>query len=161
MDQGHSLGDLEKRDTLSVLGGNFSHEELGGIAKYMYFGRFKGGATVFREGDREAFMCIVSSGNINIVKGHGEDRQLLTTVGPGSIFGEMTLIDRYPRSATAIVADDATLLILDENDLERLITENPKLGVRLLYRLATLVSFRLRATTDTLVEYMERAFESH
>ena len=63
---------------------------------------------------------------------------------PGDFFGEMTLLDELPRSATARAVDPSRLFILYKTHLDELASESPRIAAKLLHNLARLLSARLR-----------------
>jgi CRP-like cAMP-binding protein len=75
-------------------------------------------------------------------------------IGPGKTFGEMSLIDGEPRSASAIALDDSKVLVLTEENFHRLVYQYPHLGAMVLLKLAQLMSQRLRQTSDLLVDFL-------
>ena len=79
---------------------------------------FPGGAEIFKEGDAGDALYAVASGRVQIsaVMGDGE-RQVLSRLPPGEVFGELAIIDNQPRSATAMaeVAVSYTHLTLPTN----------------------------------------------
>jgi len=70
------------------------------------------GDTIFREGDPGECAYIVQEGMIEISRDDEGEKAVLGTVGKGSIFGEMALIDNSPRMATAKAAKQSTLMIV-------------------------------------------------
>ncbi len=69
--------------------------------------QFKKGEVIFREGDNGDTLFQINEGIVGIYASYGEeDQQLLTELGKGRIFGEMAVIESYPRSATAVAIDD-------------------------------------------------------
>jgi CRP/FNR family transcriptional regulator, cyclic AMP receptor protein len=71
---------------------------------------FKAGDVIFREGDPADELYIVKSGTVEVRLGN----RLLDTLAELSIFGEMALVDRNPRSATVVAATDATVVPVGE-----------------------------------------------
>ncbi|MBR4211103.1 MAG: cyclic nucleotide-binding domain-containing protein [Oscillibacter sp.] len=64
---------------------------------------FPQGGVIFREGSRSTCMYYVRSGRVGIYSGYGTDgAKLLTTLEPGTFFGEMGMVRGFPRSATAV-----------------------------------------------------------
>ena len=63
----------------------------------------------------------------------GPVEQVLARMGPGNFFGEMSLFDRAPRSATVQADSDASLLALDRERLQELIDVNPRAGALLMH----------------------------
>jgi CRP/FNR family cyclic AMP-dependent transcriptional regulator len=152
-------GAAERAEMLEMtsLSMHFSWSELEDLAKYVEERMFVGGMVVFHEGDTKAFMCIIYRGKVDIIKETADmKRKLITSLGPGKVFGEMSVIDGSPRSATAVAAHDTVLLVLTKDEYERIIEEKPRLGVKILHMVAVSMSQRLRQTTGTLVEYLGR-----
>jgi CRP-like cAMP-binding protein len=74
---------------------------------------FGKGEKIFREGDPGNRAYIVQRGSVDIVKEIAGDNVVVGSVGPGGIFGEMALIDKEPRMASAIVADYCVCIIIN------------------------------------------------
>ena len=71
---------------------------------------FRSGDVIFLEGTRSPCMYYVCSGKVGIYSGYGkEGEKLLTTLGPGSFFGEMGMVRGFPRSATAVAMQSDTV----------------------------------------------------
>jgi CRP-like cAMP-binding protein len=98
------------------------------------FGR---GDVIFREGDAGAEMYAVQQGWVDLSVGD----KLVETVAPGGIFGEMSLIDGAPRSATAIAGDNCRVVAIDEKRFNTLSQTAPDFALNVL----RLMSQRLRA----------------
>jgi CRP/FNR family transcriptional regulator, cyclic AMP receptor protein len=73
---------------------------------------------------------------------------LLSILGPGDMFGELSAFDPGPRTSTATAVTDAKLLSLAHDQVIGLITQHPKVGIQLLGRLAQ----RIRRTNETLAD---------
>jgi CRP-like cAMP-binding protein len=67
----------------------------------------------------------------------------------------MALIDGEPRSATCITAMPCKLVILTKENFLRILAEQPGLGVKIVMKIARLLSQRLRKTSGMLVDYLE------
>ena len=98
-------------------------------------------------------MCLVTEGKVRIQKDQAVGgSQVIAQLGPGQAFGEMALFDAEPRSATVEAETDTTLVRLSTEDFQRLTREAPELGIKLLTKIASLMSQRLRQTSGRLVE---------
>jgi hypothetical protein len=75
---------------------------------------FHRGSLMFIEGESSTEMFIIRSGAIRILKQEGENTVELAKLGPGSVLGELSLLDHQPRSATAQVLEDTTVTVIDE-----------------------------------------------
>lgn len=89
---------------------------------------FNQGQTIFREGDPGDQLYIVSEGQVDIVT----DSQLLETVKPGGILGEMALIDDKPRSATAIARTDCVLAPVSRQHFLTLVERTPLFALQVM-----------------------------
>ena len=110
---------------------------------------------IFGEGARDAYLCVLVQGKVNIIKESArKEKKLITVINPGRAFGEMSLIDGQPRSASAVAAETSLLLILSKNDFVSLIEKDPPLAVKFIMKLANLLSQRLRQTSGVLVDFL-------
>jgi CRP/FNR family cyclic AMP-dependent transcriptional regulator len=101
------------------------------------FGKtFPRGTVLFREGDPGRQMFVVQSGRVAISKRAGDVEKILTTLGAGEFFGEMSILNNKPRSATATCVDDARLLVVDAKTFETMIRSNAEVAVRMIQKLA-------------------------
>ena len=132
----------------------FSWRELEELSKYMNVEMFQKGNVIFEEGDKEAFMCVIFTGKVNILKESGNENKLITSIDAGRLFGEMSLIDGSPRSATAKAYEDTVLIVLTKQEFSRILDEKPRMGAKILQKIATVMSYRLRETTGVLADYL-------
>jgi CRP/FNR family transcriptional regulator, cyclic AMP receptor protein len=101
------------------------------------FGRnVTAGHVLFREGEPGKEMFVIQSGKVRLVRNiRGQDK-LLAELGAGEFFGEMSIINDKPRTATATVIEDAQLLVLDPKTFEAMIKANTEIAVRMIKKLA-------------------------
>jgi CRP/FNR family transcriptional regulator, cyclic AMP receptor protein len=154
---------LERAEMLerTQLSHEFSWKELEELAKYVSTEPYSKGSMIFREGDRKSFMCIVVKGSVDILKeSTQQERKLIATLGPGKIFGEMSVIDGSPRSADAEASTETILMVLSKEEFDRLLNDKPSLGAKMLKKIAISMSYRLRETTGILVDYLGRGNKS-
>jgi CRP/FNR family cyclic AMP-dependent transcriptional regulator len=134
---------------------DFSWSEIESLAAHLHVVRKAQGQLVCREGDADPSLCILVAGAVEVRKQDaGAHEKVLARLGPGQTIGEMALLDGQPRSASAVAAEEVTLLVLHRASLDRLIEEAPRLGVKLLWKLARFLSQRLRQTSGALAERM-------
>lgn len=108
---------------------------------FQRFGKeFPKGTVLFREGDLGKVMFVVHSGKVSISKRVREVDKTLATLGPGEFFGEMAIISNRPRNATAVVSEDARLLVIDPKTFEGMIRGNAEIAVRMIKKLAERLS---------------------
>lgn len=100
-------------------------------------------------GDDPGNACyIVVEGKVKIVVNSGDGREhILGILGPSDLFGEMSLIDGQPRSATAIAVEETAVLTIQREEFMRILADHPGIAMKLLI----VLSRRLRLT-DAHVE---------
>jgi CRP-like cAMP-binding protein len=104
---------------------------------FQRFGRgFPRGTVLFREGEPGKEMYVVQSGRVEISKRVGGEEKLLTTLGQGEFFGEMSILNNAPRSASATCAEDSKLLVIDPKTFEAMIRGNAEIALRMIKKLA-------------------------
>ena len=96
------------------------------------------GTVLFREGDSGKEMYVVQSGQVAISKRVRDVEKVLAHLGPGEFFGEMAIISNTARTATATVASDARLLVIDPKTFEAMVRGNAEIAVRMIKKLAAL-----------------------
>jgi CRP/FNR family transcriptional regulator, cyclic AMP receptor protein len=107
------------------------------------------GHIVFEEGDPGDRLFIVLDGKMKISRAAADGREnLLAVLGPGEMFGELSLFDPGERTATASAVTDSTLASLDHDDLRPLLLDQPGVAVQLLRALAQ----RLRRTNEAMAD---------
>ena len=136
----------------------FSREDISFLAGYMIVYRAQAGETIIRENDGGDFMLLIIEGAVDIFKkGMSGEQQHMTNVGPGMTLGEMSMIDGEPRFATCIATEPTTFAVLHRDDMAKIILDHPSLGSKILVKLVSMLSARLRQTSGRLLQYMERS----
>jgi CRP/FNR family transcriptional regulator, cyclic AMP receptor protein len=113
--------------------------------------RFRRGETIFHAGDPGDALFIVADGRVKITipPDDGSEPAILTTIGPGGFFGELSLLDGAARSATAVALDAVETHVLRRDAFERLVAAEPGLRKALLVALASEIR-RLTAQVEDL-----------
>jgi CRP-like cAMP-binding protein len=124
------------------------------LARFVDIGseqKHRSGQTIFEEGTAGDTFFLVLEGAVRIsrlVPGMGEEA--LAVLRPGAYFGEMSLIDDAPRSATAIAHESTRLFCIARRDLEDLLFVDRDLAYDFLWNFLRTLSRRLRATNDKM-----------
>ncbi|MDP1682445.1 MAG: cyclic nucleotide-binding domain-containing protein [Burkholderiales bacterium] len=120
-----------------------STEDLRVIAQELVEEAYFAGERVFDIDDPSEQFYIVQAGEVGIsIDPDLDSNRFLTVLGPGECFGELSLFDQQPRSATARIIEDTQLLALTHSKLRGLLMAYPELAFGLLRGL----SLRLRNT---------------
>jgi CRP-like cAMP-binding protein len=93
---------------------------------------FPAGEYVFKAGDHGETMYIITEGEVDIIEGS----TVLDTIGPGSIVGELALIDDEPRSASVRARTDCRLVPVDRRRFQFMVQETPFFGLAVMKVLA-------------------------
>lgn len=135
--------------------GDLSRAEIETLAGYTRAYRARQDSGLFIEGERAGFLCVLIDGRLGIFKDSGQGASKpIADIGPGTAIGEMSVIDGEPNSATVVVTETATVVTLTRDALRKLLDEHPRLGGRLLWKLARLLSQRLRQTSGRLADHL-------
>jgi CRP-like cAMP-binding protein len=109
------------------------------------------GQPLFIEGQESEEMYYVLSGTVEIVKKSGGKRQRLAVMGEGDIFGELGLITKKSRMASAVAMSDSDLLAMSENGLLKLRKRSPEVATKLFHNLFKITTARLRSLITPVV----------
>jgi CRP/FNR family transcriptional regulator, cyclic AMP receptor protein len=111
--------------------------------------RLNKGEVLFHEGDKEDRLYVVISGKIKLGRSGSAGREnLLAVLGPGQMFGELSLFDPGPRSSTATAVTACVLRTLEHDELMGWLRGRPEVSLALLAQLAS----RLRRANDVLAD---------
>jgi CRP/FNR family transcriptional regulator, cyclic AMP receptor protein len=98
------------------------------------------GTVLFREGEPGKEMYVIQTGRVQLTRNVRGREVHLATLPPGEFFGEMSIINRTPRSATATALEESALLVLDARTFEAMIRGNTEIAVRMIKKLTARVA---------------------
>ncbi|HVT74700.1 MAG TPA: cyclic nucleotide-binding domain-containing protein [Lacunisphaera sp.] len=111
---------------MSVLAG-LDDEALQFLSALAREEHFAAGTVIIGEGEPGNRMFFINSGRVAVIKGHGTTKPVhLAELGPGTFFGEMSLVESVARSATILAIDDVTACTLKGTDFHRLYQHRPE-----------------------------------
>ena len=113
---------------------------------------FKKGSLMFIEGETSTEMYILRSGKIRILKQEGENSVELAVLGAGSVLGELSLLDRQPRGATAQVLEETTATVIDTELFEKTLAETPSWLATMLRLVVKRLRDTMKRTSDDVVK---------
>jgi CRP-like cAMP-binding protein len=117
-----------------------------------YFSKAAKGDVIFKEKEPGASMFIIQTGQVEIYRQQAGKEKHIALLGPGDFFGEMSVLEEIPRTASARALQDSQLLQIDATTFDQVLRENPEIAVRMMRRL----SRRLR----TMEEAEEKAHDA-
>ncbi len=150
---------LTHRLRQNILFKDLNSRELGLVERLVNLRSFRPGEVIFRQGDAGVGMYIVSKGRVNIYveEINPATKAVLTTEvttrGPDDFFGDLALVDpTNRRGASAIAAEETSLIGFFKPDLIEITQRNPSAGVKILWRLGEVIGTRLRETTAMITD---------
>jgi len=134
----------------------FTRGDIDVLASYMHIYRAKPSQAIIQEGDIGDYLLMIIDGEVDIYKTNNlGGQQYMTSVKPGTTLGEMSMIDGAPRFATCVALRTTTFGVLTRDNMGRIIHEKPGLGAKILIKLVTLLSQRLRQTSAQLLQFIK------
>lgn len=150
----HAAAELLRAPTALM---QLSEAEALTVVGFMRPRRFKAGTTIIRQGeaDNTGFMVLVLGGEITVerLQASRTEPVTLSVLGPGSLIGEMALVDGEARSASCTASTDVTCAVLTREALETLIAEQPATAAKLMTAIASRLAERLRESGQKLQVY--------
>ena len=129
------------------------------VVSYMIPRKIAEGTTFISEGDTSdtGYMVLLLEGEVT-VENIGVSRRTpvtVTVLSPGSLIGEMGLVDGQARLASCTASTDVRCAILSRDALEKLSEDNPHTAAKLMFAVSLRVAERLRETTEKLKMYSQ------
>lgn len=109
------------------------------------------GEFVFEEGELGREMYVVHEGQVEILRGRGDEEIQLAVMEKGDFFGEMAILEDLPRNASARALDDVVLVRINGAQFDGMLRQNPEIAVRIMRKL----SRRLRQADGLLRETLK------
>jgi len=124
---------------------DLSGKELRAVERILHRRTYREEEIIFSENEHGVGMYIIESGDVTIHL--GKEKKVLALLSAGDFFGEMAVILEGLRTATAAAKSPATLFGFFRPDLFSLMDTHPKVGNKILFRLAQMVAERLRISS--------------
>jgi CRP-like cAMP-binding protein len=127
-----------------------SRREFGHLFHALVTRSYAPGEILFHEGDVGRALFILTSGHVEITRATLQgDPTRVAILNPGDYFGEMSLLDERPRTASAVATEQVQVYLLYKTELEKLVKNVPHIGAAIMTHLAMLLAARLRSITDS------------
>ena len=135
-----------------------SDEDLVCLAEIATERTFEPGEALCRQGDVGTDLFIVLSGRLSVRFGDGEQ---LAELMPGSVVGEMGLVEPRNRSATVVSIETSRVAAISQTDLRQLLVTDGNLGFIVLCNITRVLSDRLRQTDEKLGTLMGTTIQAN
>lgn len=134
------------------------NKELKFVQTMVYSRKYKKGEYIFKKSNPGNGMYIILKGEVQIIDENKKDqkRSLLATLKDGEFFGELSLLDESPRSASALCSDDTEALGFFRSDLLDITNRKPLIGSKIVLNVARILGERLRVTNKNLYEIQQK-----
>ena len=130
--------------------------DLEALVQLMQRQAFSAGSVLFEEGAAGDSMYIILSGNVRIFTRDKQNNEItLSRFGPGRVFGDFSLLDERPRSASVAAIDAVDALILHRDTFQTFMPKHPMVGLAMVRNLAD----RVRYATiylDKISDFIQR-----
>ena len=157
------LGNTDKERLRDIgLFGGLSDEMLEHLATSLEVMTLEPGATVFKEGDSGREMFVLLDGEIEVLKHSKSSRETrVALLGPSDWFGEMSILDVMPRSATVRTLSPARVLRITAHDLDGLYRRDLRSYSLVVLNIAREMSRRLRVVDGLLAEFVANVVDEY
>jgi CRP-like cAMP-binding protein len=152
---------LERLREIGLFGG-LDDDVLEGLCRTLSILDMDSGAVVFHEGDNGREMFVLLDGEVEVLRRSKRGHETRVAVlGPGDWFGEMSILDVLPRSATARVVAPSRLLRLTAHELDALYRRDLRAYALLVLNIAREMSRRLRVADGLLAELVNNMMDQY
>ena len=131
---------------------SLTEDDLAALGQRVEAVSYDAGEVIFRQGEEGSSLFVIEDGAVEIAYGEGRGRVVLATLFTGQYFGELSLFDGSPRSATAMATKRSHLIRLDRDDLVDFVNKNPQAALRIIAEM----SERLRQTNELMSRQVSR-----
>lgn len=131
-----------------------SSAECGLVARQLQERSYAKGRAIVTEGHAADNLYLVLSGSVRVTRSFGDSELTVATLEPNDHFGEMSLIDEHPHSASVVAAEDCVMLELARVEMQRLLDHSDAIKAKFWHAMALELTSRIRATTNTMRDYV-------
>ena len=143
---------LQQVDLLSSL----NKDEINRITHYFNTVNIGKNETLFEQGDEGNALYIVKEGKvISTIKLPDGNEQKVAEFESGDFFGDMSVIEQAPRSATCKAIEDSTLYEINEKEFFELMDINPGIAIKIMHRMLNTITSRLRNANEFVVDMVQ------
>ena len=136
-------------------------EETRKLGAFMYVYEAPAGVTLIQEGETGDFMMLLMTGMVDVLRRNRYNYPSRIAVAHGGhALGEMSMFDGEPRFASCVTLEQSRVAVLTRDAMMLVLSDEPRLGNKIMLKLVQLLSDRLRQTSAKLVSYLEAARET-
>jgi len=136
----------------------FSQRELAALERFIHRREYLPEEVIIRQDEPGLGMYIIQSGEAVVLT--GRDEVQLSRLSDGDFFGEVSLLDETPRSATVVAKTHCQILGFFQSDLFGLMERDPRFGVKIVIRVAKIIGDRLRKANQQVLTLNEQLLQA-
>jgi diguanylate cyclase (GGDEF)-like protein len=130
--------------------------ELGALLRRLHARDVESGSLIFEEGEGGSELFIVQTGRVAVsVRLNNGLEQVIAEFRAGDFFGEMSIFEDAPRSASCRTKEKSTLLSFNKEDFNRFTAEHPQISIKLMHKMLSITTWRLRNTSEFVSDMVE------
>lgn len=145
-----SAGSAQPIESTVTLFQDLSESEVQAFVASSTVHQFEPGESIIRASDSGDEMYAILSGVVDVLGGEAGNPMILRTLGPGEVFGEMSLFNRSIRTATVVASTSVTVLVITHGSIAKAMKRDSVAASRLLLNLCRVLSQRLDSLTAQL-----------
>jgi len=131
----------------------FTPEEVELLKQYFTYKTYKAKEIVFKEGDKGEELFIIEKGRVTIIKQVKEETEtVITHLGYADFFGELTMFEDFPRTATVKTLTDCSFLVITHTALRKMLEQHPHMAAKFLLALVKELANRIQKTNMIIKE---------
>ena len=142
--------------SLTPLLANFTPQELSLLSSFGDSRSYQADEVLIRQGDENDHLYLVLKGKLDVFQDIEGMNKKVASLESGDSLGEVSVFDPGAASATVCAATETEVWLITRDSLDRLHSANPKVAYRLLSRITTCLSKRLRQMNDKVVDLANR-----
>jgi CRP-like cAMP-binding protein len=119
---------------------SLSERDLKVVARSFKQLKYESGHVIVRKGERGLGFYLIADGSVEV----RSDGQVLAKLGPGQYFGEMSILDKEPRTADVVALEPSRCLALTAWTFESIVSSHPKMALKLLQESVRRLSMNVR-----------------
>ena len=133
-----------------------SDDEIDILVKHAKLRSLDEGELLFRQGDKGDFFAVIVDGRVEIARHTEKDTPVaIASLANGATLGEMSLLSKETRSASAIATEPSIIFILSKQSFDELIETSPRCGVKVLQKIAIILCENVRRTSALFADSIE------
>ena len=152
---------IQRASELRAMGifSHFGDDQLIGLARLVREAPFEHAQVIFREDLEGRDLYVLRKGTVHVTRKTPAGTQVLSTLGAGSLFGEVAYLDGQQRSATAIGVGEGSLYVILASDLDQAVQEDRELAAALLWSFWQTLAEKVRAANAQMNELFGPVYE--